>query len=133
MERRTAFLDEEQLRRAETLAKAKVASRVWTYYAGPSGYAYFESHAVRTMNETFMAVLNPDGSVRAVELLAFHEPDDYLPGGRWLAQFQGKKAEDDLYVRRGIRNIAGSSLTSQALAEGVRRVLAVHQVIHEGR
>ena len=62
----------------------KVPSAVWTYYVGlasgaVTGYAYFDTHVVRTMPETMMAVLTPEGSVRSAELLAFAEPDDYLP------------------------------------------------------
>lgn len=135
MERRTAYLTEEQVRRAQEAGRVKIDSRLWTYYVGTStqgvaGYAYFETHTVRTMAETFMAVLEPDGSVRFVELLAFLEPDDYKAGPRWLAQFSGKRLDDELMVRRGIRNITGASLTSQALTDGVRRVLAVHSVLH---
>jgi len=85
---------------------------------------------VRTMPETFMAVLEPSGALRFVELLAFLEPEDYLPRPRWLGQFRGKVLDDELLVRRGIRNITGASLTSQALTDGVRRVLAVHSVLH---
>ena len=74
-----------------------------------------------------MAVLEPDGNVRFVELLAFAEPDDYLPRASWLAQFAGKGDALDLFVGRGIRNITGASLTSNTLADSVRRVLAVHE------
>ena len=134
VERRTAYLSPEEVRRASELAQAKVESRVWTYYVGTSsrgtaGYAYFETHVVRSMTETFMAVLSPDGSVRSVELLAFAEPEDYEPSKPWLGQFAGKSLKDDLLVHRAVRNITGASLTSEALAAGVRRALAVHAVI----
>jgi len=99
--------------------------------SGISGYAYFETHPVRTMTETFMAVLEPDGSVRFVELLAFAEPEDYLPRPRWLGQFAGKSALEELFVGRAIRNATGASLTSQALTDGVRRILAVHSLIRQ--
>lgn len=135
VERRTAYLGPEQVKRARETGRVKVESRVWTYYVGVSsrgveGYAYFETHQVRTMPETFMAVVEPDGRLRFVEILAFLEPDDYLPGARWLDLFRGRRLDSDLLVRRGIRNITGASLTSQALTEGVRRVLAVHAVLH---
>lgn len=134
-ERRTAFLSEEQAKEAQRLGRVRVESRVWTYYvarssSGTETYAYFETHTVRTMPETFMAVLDGAGTLRFVELLAFHEPDDYRPPARWLAQFDGKRLGAELLVRRGIRNIAGASLTSQALTDGVRRILAVHEVLH---
>lgn len=134
--RKTAFLGAEQVKEAARMAQAKVESRIWTYYegAGPDGKrrsAYFETHVVRTMPETFIAVVNEDATLDYIELLSFEEPDDYLPSGRWLKQFRAKRLADGLLVGRALRNMTGASLTSNALAEGARRVLAVHRVIHE--
>jgi hypothetical protein len=134
VERRTLYLSSEQLAEAGKRGRVSVGSSVWTYYVGLAsgavvGYAYFDTHVVRTMNETFMAVLEPDGRVRSVELLAFAEPDDYLPRASWLRQFDGKSDARELFVGRAIRNIGGATLTSQALADGVRRVVAVHETL----
>jgi hypothetical protein len=134
VERKTAFLTDEQLAAAEKAAGTKIDSKVWTYYVGSStaaGTAYFESHRVRTMNEAFMVVVNPDATVRFVEILTFAEPDEYLAPKKWLGQFSGRPLDDDLMLRRGLRNITGASLTSDAVTRGVRRVLAVHQLLHQ--
>lgn len=135
VERKTAYLTTEQAGQAQREGQVKIDSRVWTYYVGTSsrgveGYAYFDTHIVRTMPETFMAVLEPGGQVRFVELLSFLEPPDYEPKPRWLNQFDGKKLEEDLMVRRAIRNITGASLTSQKLTDGIRRILAIHSLLH---
>lgn len=128
-ERRTAFLTEEQAAAAERLARAKLGSRIWTYYVAGSTTAYFESHPVRTMDETVMVVLR-DGKVAFVEVLAFSEPPDYLASSRWLAQFGNRALDDELALRRGLRGITGATLTAEAVTRSVRRVLAVHEVIH---
>ena len=129
-ERRTAFLTDAQVEAAEKAARSKIDSKVWTYYVAGSTTAYFESHLVRTMNETVMVVVGPSSTVSFVEMLSFAEPEDYLASPRWLAQFKGKPLDDDLAVRRGLRNIAGASLTSEAVTRAVRRALAVHQVLN---
>lgn len=128
-ERRTAFLTDAQAAAAEKAARAKLDSKVWTYYVAGSTAAYFESHPVRTMDETVM-VLVRDGKVGFVEVLSFSEPEDYMAGKRWLAQFEGRALDDELALRRGLRGIAGATLTAEAAARAVRRVLAVHEVIH---
>ena len=128
-ERRTAFLTDAQVKAVEAAAQSKLESKVWTYYVAGSTTAYFESHLVRTMNETIMIVVDGNGAVRFVEILSFAEPDDYLASKRWLGQFPGRKLDDDLALRRGLRNIAGASLTSEAVTRAVRRALAVHQVL----
>ncbi len=129
-ERRTAFLTDAQAKAAEALASAKLESKVWTYYVAGSTAAYFESHLVRTMNETVMVVVGADAKVAFVEILSFSEPDDYLASKRWLGQLPGRELDDDLALRRGLRGIAGATLTAEAVARAVRRVLAVHQVLN---
>jgi Na+-translocating ferredoxin:NAD+ oxidoreductase subunit G len=133
VERKTVFLEEAQVKEIQNLARAKLESEVVTFYVGKStagvlGYAFVETHIVRTMPETFMAVLNPDGTVSFVEILAFYEPEDYLPPKRWLGLFGNKKLDNDLMVKRGIRNVTGATLTAQAITDGVRRILAIYQV-----
>lgn len=129
-ERRTAFLTDAQVKAAEEAAQAKLESKVWTYYVAGSTTAYFESHPVRTMNETIMVVVGDGGRIRFVEILSFAEPDDFLASKRWLGQFPEKPLDEDLAPRRGLRNIAGATLTAEAVARGVRRALAVHRVLN---
>ena len=128
-ERKTAFLTDAQAAAAEKAAKAKLESKVWTYYVAGSTAAYFESHPVRTMNETVMVVVR-EGKVAFVEILSFSEPEDYMASKRWLAQLEGRPLDDELALRRGLRGITGATLTAEAVSRAVRRVLAVHEVIH---
>jgi len=132
-ERRTAFLTDAQAQSVEQAARAKLESKVWTYYVAGSTFAYFESHLVRTMNETVMIVVGQDGAVRFVEILSFSEPDDFIASPRWLAQFKLKPLDDELALRRGLRGITGATLTAEAVARAVRRALAVHGVLHPRR
>lgn len=95
------------------------------------GYAHIDVHTVRTQPEAFMVVLDPDGSVRSVRVLAFHEPLDYLPTDRWYAQFVAKKQGDALRVGRDIHGVVGATLSARAAADGVRRMLAYFDVLLE--
>lgn len=131
---RTFFLTEEQKTAIERRAGSSIDSRMITVYTGTNhgevqGYAFFETHLVRTLPATFMVVLDPSGRVRAVHILAFHEPSDYLPSARWLRQFSGKPLGRSLAVGQDIVGIAGSSLSSQAVTAGVRRVLALYELL----
>ncbi|MEX2115958.1 MAG: FMN-binding protein [Bacteroidota bacterium] len=137
IERRTVFLTDSQVQVIQNSAKAKVSSRVVTYYVGMNagrvtGYAFFETHIVRTMPATFMIVVNPDSTVRAVELLAFYEPEDYRPPKRWLELFGGKSMQSDLWLKRGVQNIVGATLSAQSISDGVRRTLALYETAVAG-
>jgi hypothetical protein len=133
VDRRTLYLTGPQVDAIEQEAETKVDSRVVSYYVGRSagantGYAFFEKQTVRTMPVVYLVVLDPDTTVRAVEILAFHEPEDYLPTEGWLRQFEGTSLHEELWLKRGIQNVVGATLTAQTLTRGVRKVLALFEV-----
>jgi electron transport complex protein RnfG len=137
IERRTAFLTPAQLGSARSLAGrgVEVAQEVVTYYVGmqgtrPIGFAYFDVHRVRTLPEVVMIVVSPTAVVDRIEILSFSEPPEYRSPAGWLRQFPGRALTDELSLRRGIQNITGATLTSRAITDATRRVLALHRVIH---
>ena len=128
------FVTDAQKAEIERRARAPLESKLWTIYVGRRGemvlgYAVLDSHVVRTLPETFMVVLEPDGRVRRVEVLAFYEPTEYLPPERWIAQFEGRAPEDRLDVGSGIQGITGATLSAQAMTAGVRRARALVAVL----
>ncbi|MEX0827916.1 MAG: FMN-binding protein [Haliea sp.] len=130
----TFILTEVQLKKAEQMARVRIESKLFTFYIGKKnseilGYAAIDSHIVRTLPETFMVVLTPEGRVRTTLVLAFYEPLEYAPAERWLGQFRDQKLSPDLWVGREIAGIAGSTLTAQAIIQGVRKVLALFQIL----
>lgn len=137
VENRTFFLTEEQVQQVANLATAPVESKLVTFYVGHKdgqalGYALIDTNIVRTLPETFLIVLSPTGVVQKLFVLAFYEPEEYLPTDRWLRQFEQKTLSPDLQVRRDIHGIAGSTLSARAVTSGVRRALALFQVLLQG-
>ena len=96
-----------------------------------TGYAFIDLHTVRTLPEAFLVVLSPEGVVRTLRVLAFHEPVDYLPSARWYAQFDHKALRDSLRVGGDIHGIVGATLSARATTRGVRRALAFYEVLVE--
>lgn len=134
VERRTVFLTAAQKARVKQLAKGEVKSALVNPYHATcdgkdGGTAYFDAHVVRTLPETLMVVIDPQGRIKRIEVLSFAEPEDYLPPARWYGQFTGQGLGDDLALGHHIRGVTGASLTARATTEAVRRVLALHQVI----
>ncbi len=134
VESRNLFLTQQQRSAVERRAGSQLPSRMVTCYVGwregqVVGYAFFDTHLVRTMAETSMVVLDPGGAVRGVHILAFHEPSEYMPSRRWLAQFARQRLSPALAVDQDIDVIAGASLSSGALTAGVRRSLALYEIL----
>ena len=127
--RQTFFLTKQQLDAARKESGVDFKEQLVIRYAGPNGFAYFDTHRVRTLPETVMIVVTPDGKVDRVEILSFDEPTDYFPKRRWLDQLLHRHLDDDLSLKKAIRPISGASLTGQAIVNATRKVLALHHVI----
>lgn len=134
LERRTVFLTSAQMEAVARAAGAPLDSAlVYVYDAMVAtqtvGTVYLDAHRVRTLPETLLLAVNADRTIRGVEVLVFREPQEYLPGASWYAQFAGRALDDDLQLKHGIHGVSGATLTSRATVRAVRRMLALHQVL----
>jgi hypothetical protein len=134
VEMKTFILRDAEIQRAEKLSRARMESKLFTFYIGRKsdkilGYAAIDTHTVRTLPETFMVVLSPEGRLKSALILAFHEPPEYQASERWLHQFENQNLSDELAVGRNIAGIAGSTLTTHAITQGIRKVLALFQIL----
>ena len=129
VERQTFFLTPEQLDAARKESGVDFSDRMIVRYASESGYAYFDTHRVRTLAETIMVLITRDGKIDRIDILSFDEPPDYFPKRRWIDQFRGRKLDKDLSLNRAIRPISGASLTGRAIVNASRKILALHHAI----
>jgi FMN-binding domain len=134
IEEETLALSEPEAHQVESLARARLESRRIPLHVGKHdqkvlGYAMVDVHVVRTQPEAVLVVLGPEGTVASTILLAFGEPLDYLPPGRWLRQFDRKTLTPDLALGQGIAAISGATLSAYGITDSVRRALAVYQVM----
>jgi len=133
VEQLSLFPDEQQIATIEQLARVKLDSGLFTFYVGKEkgkilGYGAIETITVRTKPETLMIVLNPDGELRNVTTLAFHEPPEYMPPERWFGQLY-KRPLADMDFNKGIDGISGATLSTRATVSSVRKVMAIYQVM----
>lgn len=133
--RQVHYLTPEQLAAAKKESGIEFTDRMIVRYAAilangsAGGFAYFDTHRVRTLPETVMVLVTPDGKIDRVEILSFDEPPEYLPKERWLEQFDGRKLDEDLSMKRKIRPLSGASLSARAITNASRKVLALHRVL----
>lgn len=137
VEKRFVYLTRDQQAEVEKLARVRPVPRLYRFYevrqgATVVGYGVTDTHILRTHYETLLVVLDGDGRVRQVEVLAFEEPPDYRPSDKWLRRFQGHPLDDRLWLGRDVPNITGATITATAVLRSVRTVLAVWQVVYGG-
>ncbi len=134
IETETYVLEDTEVEKIEELAKSPIDSKLVKIYTGVKneqviGYAVIDMHRVRTLPEAFLVVLSPEGSVRSLRVLAFHEPLEYLPADRWYRQFDDKTLSEPLRLGRDVHAVVGATLSARATTRGVRRILAFYEVL----
>jgi Na+-transporting NADH:ubiquinone oxidoreductase subunit C len=79
---------------------------------------------------TYAVGLDAAGSVRGIEVLEYLENyGGQIRYASWRKQFLGKKAADPVRLDEDILNISGATLSCRHVTEGVRRLLALHEVV----
>ena len=137
IDKREIILTQKQADEIESLSKSKLYTKLYIVYEGIKadqslGYAIIDTHSLRTKTETVMFVINKDGTLRQAEILAFFEPPEYMPVKKWIELFYGKSIGDPLKPGKDIPNITGATITSTALAQTMRQILALARVVLMG-
>jgi Na+-translocating ferredoxin:NAD+ oxidoreductase RnfG subunit len=105
------------------------AGRVWKAEAGGrvAGFFIFDRVVGKHLYIDYAVALTPNGAVHSVEILQYRESyGGEIRSPSWLAQFVGKTSGSALKINGDIRNIAGATLSSTHVTEGVKRVLAAY-------
>lgn len=74
--------------------------------------------------------LAADGSVKQVEVLDYRETyGSEIRNEKWRAQFVGKNSKSKLVLDEDIKNISGATLSSRHITDGVKRLLALYDLV----
>lgn len=79
---------------------------------------------------TYACGVDAEGAVSGIEILSYRETyGGEIRDARWLAQFKGKTITAPLKLDQDIRNISGATLSSRHITDGVKRLLATHELV----
>ncbi|OGP12939.1 MAG: hypothetical protein A3I75_03395 [Deltaproteobacteria bacterium RIFCSPLOWO2_02_FULL_50_16] len=129
-------LDAEQAAWIVKKSGLKPPQSEWTFYLGKTdekidGYALIDHQVGKTEPITFMTVINPDGRVRDVMILVYRETHgSEVRHKNFLRQFYGKEAHHPVRLGQDIDVVSGATLSSRALAVGVKRALLLWEIFY---
>ncbi|MHC4377072.1 MAG: FMN-binding protein [Planctomycetota bacterium] len=135
IEKQTVYLTDDQKARVRELCGEKLPRGIVRPYTVSNeegevlGVGFVDTHKVRSKKESVLFCIAPNATIRRVEVLAFGEPPDYIPSGRWYAEFNGQALTDRLRLDRDITAVTGATLTTVATVSAARRSLALHQLL----
>ncbi|NUO74040.1 MAG: FMN-binding protein [Frateuria sp.] len=102
--------------------------QVWR---SPQGGFFVVDHVVgKHETITFAVALDAHGAVKGVEILSYRETYGYeVRDASWRRQFVGKTSHDPVKLGEDIRNVSGATLSCKHVTQGVKRVLALYDLV----
>ncbi len=103
------------------------AKAVYTFYVASTGgqvdgYALIDDEMGQHQPITFAVQLSPKAVVQRQEIVVYREPrGDEVTDDRFRRQFVGKSSRDPLRLSIDVAAISGATISSAAMATGVRR------------
>jgi thiamine biosynthesis lipoprotein len=92
----------------------------------PLGYTLVMNEIGKSEPITFMVAVSPEHRIIDVLVMVFRENrGSEVRETRFLRQFKGKRSSDAIAVNGDIVNYSGATLSSKAIARGVKRALAL--------
>jgi Na+-translocating ferredoxin:NAD+ oxidoreductase RnfG subunit len=128
-------LSPEQVAAVEARSRVKLRApkqQVWEARAKGKQIGWFFVDQVIGKHEliTYAAGIDLDGKLRQFQIVEYREIQGYqVRELAWRDQFVGKTVDDPLEVGVDIRNISGATLSCHHVAEGLRRLLALHETV----
>src|SRR5262249_40957795 len=99
----------------------------------PSKYAVVLNEIGKSEPITFMVGMSPEGKVTEVVIMEFRENRGWeVKEKRFLNQFRGKTVRNAIRVDEDIINYTGATLSSKAVARGVKRSLLLLDAFYPG-
>jgi len=129
-------LTEDQRERIELQADVPVENetvQVWRVFhqTEQRGYLVLDHVIGKHLLIDYVVAISPERRVTQVEILEYRE--NYgaeIRDAAWRQNFVGKTSKNSLKLRKDIPNISGATYSSLHVTEGVRRVLAMLDVIY---
>lgn len=109
----------------------EIFSSAEKFYIGKSdskvdGFAMIDHEIGKSEPITFIVALDASGRVRTVAIMEFRETRGWeVKEPRFLRQFSGKKSGDHIRLNDDIVNLSGATLSSQAVAKGVKKTVVL--------
>ena len=95
------------------------------------GFLVFDQVIGKHLLIDYVVAISPERKVKQIEILEYRE--NYgaeIRDSAWRQNFVGKTSKDSLKLRKDIPNISGATYSSLHVTEGIRRVLAMLDVLY---
>lgn len=129
LEQKFVKITSDQKKRIRRRGEIRRVLNTFTYYEAVQsgevqGYVVVGRAAGRRHSFPFLVAIDPDGTVRTVEILSYRgQQGGEVQQVGFLAQFRGKGATDPLRLNEDLYAVSGATISCRAVSDEVRSVL----------
>jgi len=134
--KKNILLTQTKFKNIQKSAKVKLNTKIYRVYTASKngkilGYGILINRKVRSKNAVILYMI-AKGILQSIEIIAFNEPQEYLPTKRWNAQFKERNIKSKLRLSRDIPSISGATLSARSVVDASRIAFALYnQLIKE--
>ncbi|MFY9143478.1 FMN-binding protein [Sulfuricurvum sp.] len=128
------ILSDTQAIQLSKASQQKIDSKIYRIYVAKNemkilGYGVLMNKKVRTKTAIALYLIDTEGKIKSIEIVAFNEPMEYLPTANWLQVFDNKSAADTLHLNQDIPTTTGATLSARAITDGAREALFLLKIL----
>ena len=128
-------LGRDQVRRIEELSGTSVpAAKVNMWDVSGGGYFFIDEVIGKHDYITYAVGLDRTGAVQGLEIMDYRETrGDEVRQQAWRETFDGKRYGEPIRLGVDIPNISGATLSCRHITDGVRRILAIYEILVQAK
>ncbi|QFR50008.1 FMN-binding protein [Sulfurimonas lithotrophica] len=131
--KKTILLKNNEFKKVQKIAKTKIKSKIFQVYFAKKdsktiGYGVLISKKIRSKNGVVLYMIDVNGTLKEIEIIAFNEPLDYLPSKKWKNEFINTPNSKLLEVGKNIPTITGATLSAKSITNSARVALALYDI-----
>ena len=118
----------EVIRDRSGVREPEKGDQIW--HAANGGWFMIQQVVGKHEMITYAIGINPDGSVKHIEILEYVESYGYeVAEQNWLKQFYGKTVASGFKLGKDVDSISGATLSCKHLVDGVKRDLVAYDTV----
>ena len=130
-------LSAKELKEIQNKAHVKLRKKSYTLFIARKddkniGYGILINKKVRSKNGVILYLI-ADDKLQGIEIIAFNEPQEYLPNKKWQEQFQNRQTDQMLHLTKEIPTITGATLSAKSIVESSRIAFALYNTKIKGK
>lgn len=97
------------------------------------GYGVLINRKIRSKNGVVLYMISHESILKGIEVIAFNEPMEYVPSGKWMSQFENVDTQRSLMLSKDIPTITGATLSAKSFVDGSRVAFALYNELLKGK